>query len=230
MENKKTVLVTGANRGIGLEVCRQLAQRGFSVVLTARDAARGEEAARMLQHEGLDISFHPLDVVDEASIASIRGYLENSYGRLDVLINNAGIFPDYHDNVSTISIEKLEEAMRTNAYGPLLLTRTLADLLRGGRVINVSSSMGQIAKYSGGDFCPAYKLSKTSLNMLTRMLSKSLDDILVNAVCPGWVKTHMGGEEAERPVEKGAETIVWLTMCEERHTGKFFRDKQEIPW
>jgi len=236
---KKIAVVTGANRGLGLETCRQLARLGLTVILTARDPARGAAEADKLQAQGLDVIFQPLDVTDPASIVQLGEFLAQKFGRIDVLVNNAGVFldplggddPDA-SSVLRADIDILRTTMETNLYGPLSMCQALIPLMQGsGRVVNVSSGMGQLSEMNG--CCPGYRFSKTGLNALTRTLADELQHtaIKVNSVCPGWVRTDMGGPNAERPVEKGAETIVWLaTLDDDGPSGGFFRDKAPIAW
>jgi NAD(P)-dependent dehydrogenase (short-subunit alcohol dehydrogenase family) len=232
-------VISGASRGLGYETCRQLGRRGYRVLLTARDHARGKAAAGALQGEGLDAGFHPLDVTDADSVQALTGYLEREDGRLDVLVNNAGVFldpmPPEDPSASSVfraDIATVRYSMETNAYGPLRLCQALIPLMRGrGRVVNVSSGMGQLTEMNG--CCPGYRFSKAALNVLTRILADELRDtrIKVNSVCPGWVRTEMGGPGAERSVEEGADTIVWLaTLPDDGPSGGFFRDRKPIPW
>jgi NAD(P)-dependent dehydrogenase (short-subunit alcohol dehydrogenase family) len=234
MSQEPIVVVSGANRGIGLEICRQLARRGARVILTARDPRAGEQAARRLQSEGLKAPFHPLDVTDDDSARRLRDHLESDYGRLDVLINNAGVFRPDDAGASNVSLEAIRATMEVNSFGALRMIQALLPLLRKspqGRIINMSSGMGQLADMFGGD--AAYRLSKTCLNAVTATLAHELKDtpILVNSMCPGWVKTDMGGAEATHPVEQGADTAVWLALdAPPTLRGKFVRDRQVIPW
>jgi len=241
VEEKKIAVVTGANRGIGLETCRQLAKNGFQVILTSRDENKGLGTCQQLQDEGLLVQFYQLDVSDPKSIDKIRKYIEEEYGHCDILINNAGIFPDSSDasandwpSVFDVPIETVRAAMDTNVYGPMLLCQALIPLMKKhnyGRIVNLSSGMGQLT-YMGGH-CPAYRISKTSINALTRIVSEETSDynILVNSMCPGWVKTDMGGSGATRELSEGADTAVWLAMLpDDGPRGKFFRDRKEFEW
>lgn len=195
-------------------------------------------AAGKLLEEGLQVIYHPLDVTSFESIEQLAQFLRQEFGRLDILVNNAGILPDPIDSdaasVFKAKVETLRTAMETNVYAPLQLCQALIPLMKErnyGRVVNVSSGMGQLSDMNGGD--PAYRLSKTSLNALTRILADELKgtNILVNSLCPGWVKTDMGGPNAPRTPEQGVETIVWLaTLPDGGPTGGFFRDKKPIPW
>ncbi len=237
--DRKIAVVTGANRGLGLETCRQLAALGLTVILTSRDPAKGQAAVDALQAKGLVLRFQPLDVTDGTSVAQLGEFVANDYGRVDVLVNNAGVFLDpiggsdpSASSVFRADIDTLRSSMETNLYGPLRLCQTLIPLMNGsGRVVNVSSGMGQLSEMNGG--CPGYRFSKTALNALTRILADELQNtrIKVNSVCPGWVRTDMGGPNATRSVEEGAATIVWLaTLPDDGPSGGFFRDKQPIPW
>jgi NAD(P)-dependent dehydrogenase (short-subunit alcohol dehydrogenase family) len=233
--DKRLAVVTGGNKGIGYEICRQLARKGLRVVLTSRDAEKGGEARKRLERERLDVLHHPLDVTDQASVATIAGHLESEYDRVDVLVNNAGILIDSR---STSVLREKEETFRatleTNFYGALRMCQALVPLMQKnhyGRVVNLSSGLGQLDDM--GDGTPAYRVSKTALNALTRMVASAVegDNILVNSMCPGWVRTDMGGPGASRSVEQGAETAVWLaTLPRDGPTGGFFRDKKPIPW
>jgi NAD(P)-dependent dehydrogenase (short-subunit alcohol dehydrogenase family) len=237
--DRNIAVVTGANRGLGLETCRQLADLGLTVILTSRDRTKGQAAVDELRARGLDVTFHPLDVTDTESIRRLGGFIANEYGRIDVLVNNAGVFLDpiggndpSASSALRADIDTLRTTMETNLYGPLRMCQTLIPLMQGaGRVVNVSSGMAQLSEMNGG--CPGYRFSKTALNALTRILADELQTtrIKVNSVCPGWVRTDMGGPNATRSVEEGAATIVWLaTLGDDGPSGGFFRDKEPIPW
>jgi NAD(P)-dependent dehydrogenase (short-subunit alcohol dehydrogenase family) len=227
-------LVTGANRGLGLETCRQLARLGVRVILTSRDPNLGEQAAASLSRQGTPVNYHPLDVTDERSVLAVQGFVERQYGRLDVLINNAGVYLDEGVSIFDVPMDTFRLTMETNFYGPLTLCRAFIPLMvkhAYGRVVNVSSGYG--ATSSGGGRVAAYRISKVSLNALTRILAAEVDprQIKVNAVDPGWVRTDMGGRYAGRSVEQGAETIIWLaTLSPDGPSGGFFHDKRAIPW
>ncbi|HEV8646556.1 MAG TPA: SDR family oxidoreductase [Burkholderiales bacterium] len=233
--DKRLAVVTGGNRGIGYEICRQLARQGMRVLLTSREAEKGREAKNKLGKEGLDVLHHQLDVTDQTSAAAIARHIESEYGRVDVLVNNAGVLIDSR---STSVLREKEETFRTtletNFYGALRMCQALVPLMRKnhyGRVVNLSSGLGQLDDM--GDGTPAYRVSKTALNALTRMVASAVegDNILVNSMCPGWVRTDMGGPGASRNVEQGAETAVWLAMLpHDGPTGGYFRDKKPIPW
>ena len=232
----RVAVVTGANRGIGLEICGQLARRGgMRVVLTARDATSGEEAARQRRAEGLDVHFHVLDVTDEQSVGTFARWLEAACKRCDVLVNNAGVMIDPRGSrVLESKLETYRETLEVNFFGPLRLAQAIVPLMKKegyGRIVNISSGQGQLADMGVGT--PAYRVSKTALNALTRMLAAELrgSGILVNAMCPGWVRTRMGGPSAPRSVAQGADTAVWLAMLPDGGaSGGFFRDRKPIPW
>jgi NAD(P)-dependent dehydrogenase (short-subunit alcohol dehydrogenase family) len=232
---QKVAVVTGANRGMGFEVSRQLAKIGMRVILTSRDSEKGQKAAEQLRIEGLEVVYCPLDVTNPGSIASLSQFIREKFGRLDVLINNAGLLIDAPDiSVFDAKVDTLRKTMETNVYGPLQLIQALVPLMKEhnyGRIVNVSSGMGQLTDMNGG--YPAYRISKTSLNALTRIFADELQDnqILVNTMCPGWVKTDMGGPGATRTPEQGVDTMVWLaTLPDGGPTGAFFRDRKPIPW
>ena len=237
-QDQKIALVTGANRGIGFEICRQLARKGIRVILTSRNAETGQAACQKLIDEALPVDFHSLDVTSTESIQHLKTDIENQYGRLDILINNAGISIDKENSqdssVFSAKLDTLRETMETNVYGALRMCQAFVPLMKQnnyGRIVNLSSGMGQLSEMGGG--YPGYRLSKTSLNALTRILSAELKDtnILVNTMCPGWVKTDMGGPHATRTVDKGAETAIWLSLLpNDGPRGRFFRDKEELLW
>jgi NAD(P)-dependent dehydrogenase (short-subunit alcohol dehydrogenase family) len=225
---KTVALVTGGNRGIGREVCRQLAGRGHAVVLTARSADAAAAAAVAAGAEPLR-----LDVTDRASVAAAARWVGERHGKLDVLVNNAAISYDTWQRAITADLAEVREAAETNLYGPWLMVQEFLPLLRASghpRIVNVSSEAASLASMGGGT--PAYTASKTALNALTRMLASELrrDGILVNAVCPGWVATDMGGPGG-RPVAEGAASVVWAAILPDSGpTGGFFRDGRPLPW
>lgn len=233
--DKRIAVVTGGNRGIGFEICRQLAARGLRVVLTSRDASRGEEACQKLVADGADVIFHPLDVDSDDSVAELARYLDREQGRVDVLVNNAGIMIDPSSKgILKTPLDIFRQTLETNFFGALRMCQAIVPIMQGGhygRIVNLSSGLGQLDEM--GDGTAAYRSSKTALNALTRMVAAAVsgEDILVNSMCPGWVRTDMGGENATRSVDKGAETAVWLAMLpHDGPTGGFFRDKAAIPW
>ncbi|WP_223198689.1 SDR family NAD(P)-dependent oxidoreductase [Solihabitans fulvus] len=221
-------LVTGANRGIGLEVCRQLAALGHTVVLTARSAEAASAAA-----ERLGVQAMRLDVTSDGDVARVADEVAKRFGRLDVLVNNAAITYDTWQRATTADLAVVREAAETNLYGPWRLTQALLPLLRASdhaRIVNVSSEAGSLTGMGGGT--PAYTASKVALNAVTRMFAAELRDagILVNSVCPGWVATDMGGAGG-RPVVEGAASVVWAaTLPDDGPTGGFFRDGHPLPW
>jgi NAD(P)-dependent dehydrogenase (short-subunit alcohol dehydrogenase family) len=226
------VVVTGGNRGIGLEICRQLAARGARVVLTARKHAAAETAVKTLAGGKHAAAFHPLDVTDGKSIAALRDFLRERYGHLDVLINNAGIIAKGEAPALSVDLATVRETLETNALGPLHLAQALVPLLQRGRsprIVNMSSGMGALNDNDGG--YAAYRMSKTLLNAVTAILAAELaGTIAVNSVCPGWVKTDMGAG-APRHITEGADTAVWLALdAPATLTGKFVRDREVIPW
>ncbi|MCB1503675.1 MAG: SDR family oxidoreductase [Hyphomicrobiaceae bacterium] len=238
MTDMRVALVSGANRGIGLEISRQLARLGQMVALGARDTAKGEKAADELRTEGLEVPVIALDVADPASCAKAVSDVAAMFGRLDVLVNNAGVFLDTTETgqqrALSVSPNTVEQTFRINTLGPLCLIQAAVPLMKQqgyGRIVNVSSGMGQLSEMGGGH--AGYRLSKSALNALTRVMAAELasQPIKVNAMCPGWVRTSMGGPGANRSVEQGAETAVWLaTLEEDGPSGGFFRDMKPIAW
>jgi NAD(P)-dependent dehydrogenase (short-subunit alcohol dehydrogenase family) len=227
---KCTALVSGGNRGIGLEVCRQLGALGHRVLLGAREPAKGEAAAASLGAQGLDVTPVALDVAEPDSVTRLAA----ARPEVDILVNNAGVYLDEGRRPLELDEAVLRDTLEVNLLGAFRLCRAFVPGMaaRGwGRVASVSSGMGQLADMGGGSL--AYRLSKTALNALTRVLAQEVDGrhVKVNAACPGWVRTDMGGAHATRPVEQGAETVVWLaTLPEDGPTGGLFRDKRPIPW
>ena len=224
-------LVTGANKGIGLEVVRQLATRGWRVFLTGRSLASLRKAAAPLGPSVIPV---PLDVTSRISIEAAFSVVSQTVDHLDVLINNAGILDHDEGSIFELRPQRLQRMFETNTIGALLVSQTFLPLLRksqSGRIINVSSGAGQLSEM--GTWAPAYSISKTALNGVTSQLAAALADsnIAVNSACPGWVKTDMGGNEAPRSVEEGADTIVWLaTESPQSMTGLFIKDRKPIPW
>lgn len=236
MSADRVAVVTGGNRGIGFETCRQLAKKDITVILTSRDEAKGKAAVEKLQTEGLDVIAYRLDVTSSDG-DRLAQFIRDRFGRLDILVNNAGVLLDYDESdgsVFNLKISTLQTTLETNTFGPLLLCQALVPLMKEhnyGRVVNVSSGAGQL--HDMGTGYPSYRISKTALNAVTRIVANELKgtNILVNAVCPGWVKTDMGGENATRTTEQGADTIVWLaTLPDDGPTSGFFRDRQPIDW
>ncbi len=228
--SQKIALVTGAYKGIGLEVVRQLAARGARVFLTARKREAGESAVAAIKG---DVHFLPLDVNDAASIESAVRALARQTDHLDVLVNNAAILLDDRESVLDLDGKTALKTFATNTVGPLLVTQAFQPLLsqsKTPRVINVSSGAGQLAE-GLQNWAPAYSMSKTALNALTQHFAAALPAFAINSVSPGWVRTDMGGNSAPLSVEQGADTIVWLALdAPQNLTGKFLRERREIAW
>jgi NAD(P)-dependent dehydrogenase (short-subunit alcohol dehydrogenase family) len=234
-ERKRIALVTGANRGIGFETCRQLAQLGLTVLLGARDLTRGKSAAYQLnEKESLDVVFYQLDVSDQNSISNVVKEVDQRFGRLDVLVNNAAILYDTWQKAVDADLEVINQAMITNLFGPWRLSHAFIPMMKAnryGRIVNVSSLGGSLHYMTYGG-TPAYSISKAALNVLTRKLAAELvnTSILVNSVDPGWVATDMGGHGG-RPVQEGAKGIVWAaTLPNNGPSGGFFCDGKAVPW
>ena len=230
---RRTVLVTGANRGIGYEAARQLARAGLDVVLTARDRAAGEEAAGRLRDDGAGVRFELLDVSSDESVRAAADRLERDGVTVDVLVNNAGVLMS--GAILDVRDALMRDTLEVNLLGPLRTARAFMPgmLERGyGRVVNVSSGSGSLTEASA--YTPAYAVSKAALNMLTRQLAFAAQgsaDVKVNAMCPGWVRTDMGGGAAPRSVEEGVDTLVWLaTLPADGPTNGFFRDRRPAAW
>lgn len=235
----KVAFVTGANRGIGLEIVRQLAREGLLAVIGARDVDDGLKAAGRLKAEGLDVSVVAFDAGSETSAQAAAAELKRLYGRCDVLVNNAAVLIDgpggFRASLFDVQSETARATLEVNLLGPMRTIQAFVPLMRAngyGRIVNVSSSAGQLAHMGHG--YPCYRMSKTALNALTRIAASELSDapfIKVNACCPGWVRTDMGGANADRSVEEGADTPVWLAMLpDDGPTGGFFKDRKPIAW
>ncbi len=234
MSIAKTAIVTGANRGIGLEIARQLVQEGVRVVMGSRDPVKGERACASLKAGDLAVS-HALDVNDTRNVQRFVEFVERNYGAPAILVNNAGAFPESNDALVTDTKTSLwRETFETNLFGAVRLCREVVPLMQRvayGRIVNISSGLGQLSQMGAGS--PAYRVSKAALNALTATLAAEVkgNGILVNSMSPGWVRTDMGGKDAPRGVEEGAETAVWLALLPSSGpTGKFFRDRKPIPW
>ncbi|MBW2455382.1 MAG: SDR family oxidoreductase [Deltaproteobacteria bacterium] len=240
-DQQRVAVITGANRGMGFETCRQLAERGMVVVLTSRDVQAGECAAGELREEGLSVAYHPLDVTDQASVDTLRDHLVDEHGRVDVLVNNAGVMLEPSDpgnkegaSIFNTELDLIRQSLETNAFGALRCCLTLIPEMRKheyGRIVNVSTGMASLASMGGG--WPGYRISKSSLNVVTRILATELSEtnIKVNSVCPGFVRTDLGGDGAPRSIEEGVDTTLWLaTLRDEGPNGGFYRDCKAIEW
>jgi NAD(P)-dependent dehydrogenase (short-subunit alcohol dehydrogenase family) len=229
-----TILVTGGNKGIGLEICRQLARAGHQVILSARSGQRGEAAVKQLAAEGLKVEFLLLDMADEDSILRAARELKQRIKMLHVLINNAAILNDWQGSVLNTTAADLRETLNINTVGPVILTLALLPLLEAGkpaRVINVSSQLGSVQNMTDG--WASYGISKAALNAATRKLAQALQPrgIAVNAASPGWVRTEMGTDAAPLPVEKGAQNIIRIiTDMPATLTDHYLEEHGEIPW
>lgn len=227
----KVALVTGGNKGIGFEICRQLAQKGIKVILTARNQQKGRVAAEKLQKEGLDVVHHQLDVTDEESVKKTAEYVDQKFGKLDILINNAGILIDAETRGLEADIDKVKESVEVNTYGSLRVSKAFIPIMQKnnyGRIVNMSSHMAALHQMAG--WAPGYRISKTALNAVTRILAYELrqTNITVNSVSPGWARTEMGGPEAPNSIEEGADTAVWLATSDNVATGRFFTTSHEF--
>ena len=248
MQDKTVALVTGANRGLGFEISRQLGQKGMAVLMGARNPENGEKAAEMLRGEGLDVRALTLDVSDGVSIKSAVEIIESDFGRLDVLVNNAAVLLDIGVQPSELAEDVLRTTFEVNFFGPYLLTKQLVPLLRksdGGRIVNLSTqvaSLNQLADPTSPlkeDICPAYQASKAALNACTLVFAKELGSygIKVNSVCPGWVMTDMGHEDLPdygdtvRPLspKEACEKVVELAIAP-LSTGQFLSGGQTTSW
>ena len=245
MSDKRIALITGANKGLGLETARQLAAQGITVLLGSRDAARGEAAAKKLKDEGLDVRAVKIDVDDRADHTAVAAFIEKEFGVLDILINNAGVQNDgilFGNSTLTVSEEAMRKTFDTNLYAVVALTRTLLPLIEksaAGRIVNLSSILASLSLHAdkngpiAGVKVFAYDTSKAALNSFTIHLADALKEtkVKVNSAHPGWVKTDMGTDAAPMGVVDGAKTGVWLaTLPEDGPTGGFFHMKDVIGW
>lgn len=230
----RVAVVTGGNRGLGYEICRQLVQRGIRVILASRDAGKGQPAAQELSRNGAVVTSYPLDVASAASVAQFRDIVLGEVGRVDILVNNAAVLLDEELSVLDANVEIFRTSIETNTFGPLRLCQAFVPQMIQqdyGRIVNVSTNVSRISSIS--NYSPAYRMSKIALNALTLMVADAVKgrNILVNAATPGWVRTDMGGPGAPRSVEEGADTIVWLaTLPDGGPSGQFFRDRTQIGW
>lgn len=224
---KKTILITGANRGIGKEIARQMAELGWQVIVAARNFEAATNVAGEIGHDAFAVR---LDVTDIAVIGQAAETIRQKSGRLDVLVNNAAIMGS--SPMRSFDLDEMEQTMDTNLMGPIRTAKSFMPLMKesdDARMINLSSGMGELASLRSGGYA-AYRLSKTSLNAFTILLASELQSVKVFAMCPGWVQTDMGGKGAPRPVSKGAETAVWLATDKQPVSGNFYRDKKVISW
>jgi NAD(P)-dependent dehydrogenase (short-subunit alcohol dehydrogenase family) len=234
----KIALVTGANRGLGFETSKQLANNGFKVYMGCRDGIKGKVACELLKEEGLNVELLEIDVTKTKEIRSAVDVLKSNNEIPDVIVNNAGVFLEMlsekvHDSILTVDPVIVLKTIETNTMGPLKLLQALVPYMKekeDARIINISSEMGQLSEM--GPRAPGYRISKTALNALTKILAAELEDtnIAVNSVCPGWVRTQMGGDNATSSISEGVETTIWLATTKNPPSGKFFRDQKEISW
>lgn len=234
---KKLCLVTGANRGIGFEIAKTMASKGYHVLLGCRNLEKAQNAVKEIaQTAEQHVQAIELDTSDEMSIKRAFAQIEKEFGSLDVLVNNAGVFLDNNQVEGSLNTPAsvIRDTFATNTLGPFLMIQNALPLMRKkgfGRIVNISSGMGQLSDMNGG--FAGYRISKAGLNAVTRIFADetSGEDILINSCCPGWVKTDMGGSQAEREISQGAETPVWLaTLQKGGPTGGFFRDREPIAW
>jgi NAD(P)-dependent dehydrogenase (short-subunit alcohol dehydrogenase family) len=238
MNKNPVAVVTGGNRGMGLVSCQALAEKGFHVLLTSRNLGSGKLAAKSLSDKGLSVEAVKLEMTSQSDIDALAGYLRDTHGRVDVLINNAGILIDGDLNNTTsicdADLNVIRKTIEVNTIAPIMLIKALLPLMRQagyGRIVNISSGMGQLADMGGQH--PGYRISKTALNAVTAIFAAELEGsgIAINAVCPGWVRTDMGGDIADRSPEQGIDTAVWLATSDDAgNSGGFYRDRQLIDW
>jgi len=230
----RVALVTGGNRGIGHEICRQLAETGVKVLLGTRDRKKAQAAAERLAAKDVSVIPKTLDVTSPESISEVVAEIGRDHGRLDIVVNNAGVFLDKNGAAETIDLDRVRRTMETNTYGPILLCQAAIPMMRKqgyGRIVNLASELGSLQDMQG--LYPAYRMSKTALIAYTRILASELagTGILVNSMCPGWVKTEMGGPNATREIEDSVDTAVWLaSLPDDGPTGGFFKDRKPLPW
>ena len=232
----KIALVTGANRGIGQQICADLAAKNIQVILTSRDLQKGEAAAQIIRasQPQVQIVVQQLDVTSDESVNALHDFVLKAYGRLDILVNNGAILIDDDVSIFNLDIPRLQATLEANLYGPLRLCQAFIPLMQTngyGRVVNVSSEMGQLSDMGVGT--AAYRISKTALNSLTTIFAAEVGrgNIKINCCTPGWVRTDMGGPSAHKSVAEGADTPVWLaTLPDDAPTGQFFADREIIAW
>lgn len=231
MSENKIAVVTGANRGIGFAVAKGLLKKGVKVIVTSRSEEDGREAMDKLSQFG-DAVYHQLDVTNLESIKNLVAYLEDKYGKIHILINNAGINYDTWQNTVNADLDQVRETIETNLMGPWQTIQEMLPLLKkskGASIVNVSSGAGSLSSQTGDR--PGYSISKLALNGLTLQFSRLLreEKILINSVCPGWVRTDMGGANANRSPDEGADTIIWAALLDQHGpSGGFFRDRESL--
>ena len=236
MNTDKVALVSGGNRGLGLESCRQLASLGYQVYLGSRSLEAGEQAARSIGSERVEAVV--LDVNSQADVDALAQRIEYGPGRLDVLINNAGIMIDSDmgrsASILDTDLDLIEQTLRTNTLGPIRLINAMLPLMErvnDARIVNISSGMGQLSGMDGK--YPGYRISKTALNAVTRIFAAELDPakFKINSICPGWVRTDMGGDHADLSVQEGVDTAIWLATADNaRGSGGYYRKRKRIDW
>jgi len=240
--DRRVALVSGANRGLGFAISQGLAELEITVILGARNAKKGTQACSRLKRRGLDVHFEVLDVASTKSIQTAVKHIQSRFGRLDILINNAGVMIDSEESVLNVSWHTIQKTLQTNVMGPLRLCKGCIPLMKAGgygRIVNLASSLGSLTEMADPDspaamvHTPAYRLSKTALNCITILIAQEVreDNILVNSACPGWVRTDLGGAEAPLLPQQGADTPIWLAMLPDGGPrGGFFREREPIPW
>jgi len=238
MNKNPVAVVTGGNRGMGLTTCQALAEKGFRVLLASRNLESGKVAAKTLSNQGLSVEAIKLEMTSQTDIEALADYLRDTHGRVDVLVNNAGILIDGDLNNPTsicdTDVEVIRKSLEVNTIASMMLIRALLPLMLQagyGRIVNISSGMGQLSDM-GGQY-PGYRISKTALNAVTAIFAAELkgSGIAINAVCPGWVRTDMGGSNADRSPEQGIDTAIWLaTSSDDGKSGAIYRDRQKIDW
>jgi len=232
--NRKVAIVSGANRGIGFETCRQLSRMGIITLLTSRDKMKGESAAATLRNEGGEVHYQQLDIADSESITRLKDFVMDNFKRCDILVNNAGVFLDRGLSIFNLPDTILLETLQINFLGALRMCQAFLPMMQAssyGRIVNVSSGMGSIASMGGRS--AAYKLSKLMMNGMTRIMAAEIVDvdIKINTMAPGWVRTDMGGVNAPRSLSQGADTIIWLaTLPKDGPSGGFFEDRAPASW